>query len=607
MNMRLKTVSRSFLMPGAALSAITTILLTGCLGDSGNSMKIAAATATPIKHVVVIFQENVSFDHYFGTYPKAANPPGEPAFVAATSTPAVNTLATPLDVTNKFALLNGVNLLTNNPTLSNTANGANAINPFRLDLTQAATADQNHDYDAEQKAFDGGKMDLFPSTVGIADSAAPQFLTPPLNTPGIVMGYYDGNTVTALWNYAQRFAMSDNSYGTTFGPSTVGAVNLVSGQTNGVIATNATASGSGSNIDGELSNDGNGGITITGDPQPLGDVCSTRDAVTLSGINIGDLLNAANVSWGFFEGGFDLTVINPNGTTGCNRTTTSSVTNVVKVDYIPHHQPFQYYKSTQNLTHARPGSVAAIGKTYEADGKTPDPANHQYDIHDFFDAVSAGNFPAVSFLKAPGYQDGHAGYSDPLDEQTFLTQVVNFLQDQPDWANTLAIIAYDDSDGWYDHQASPIVNPSFLSASAANLASNGVNVAGLADWLNGPAACQSGLQQGAPAPATALAGADGKVNAQGRCGYGPRLPFLVISPYAKTNYVDHTLTDQTSILRFIENNWLAGARIGGSFDAIAGTLTNMLNLNTGAAQTPKLYLDPSSGQPITCLNCVKIK
>ena len=48
------------------------------------------------------------------------------------------------------------------------------------------------------------------------------------------MGYYDGNTVTALWNYAQHFAMSDNSYGTNFGPSTPGAINLVSGQTNGV-------------------------------------------------------------------------------------------------------------------------------------------------------------------------------------------------------------------------------------------------------------------------------------------------------------------------------------------------------------------------------------
>ena len=69
-------------------------------------------------------------------------------------------------------------------------------------------------------------------------------------------------------------------------------------------------------------------------------------------------------------------------------------------------------------------------------GHDGDQANHQYDIDDFYAAVKAGNFPAVSFLKAPGYQDGHAGYSDPLDEQTFIVHVINFLQQQPDWKNT---------------------------------------------------------------------------------------------------------------------------------------------------------------------------
>ena len=536
--------------------------------------------------------------------PRRPNPPGEPAFSAAAGTPAVNSLATPLDVTNNFAPLSGVNLLTSNPTLSNKANGTNAINPFRLDRTQAATADQNHDYDAEQMAFHANKMDMFPASVGTGNTAAPESLTPPLNTAGLVMGYYDGNTVTALWNYAQNFAMSDNFYGTTFGPSAVGAINLVSGQTNGVIATNAAAAtGGGANIDGELSNDGAGGITVTGDPQPLGDTCDSRDEAMLGGKNIGDLLNAANVSWGFFEGGFDLTVANPNGTTGCKRTTTSGVTAVNKTDYIPHHQPFQFYKSTQNLTHARPSAVAAIGQTNQSNG-VADPANHQYDIHDFFDAVSAGNFPAVSFLKAPGYQDGHAGYSDPLDEQEFIVQIVNFLEQQPDWSTTLVIITYDDSDGWYDHQASPIVNPSMLSATAANLMSNGVSVMGLSDFLNSPGACNAGEQQGTATPATALPGATGTANAQGRCGHGPRLPFIVISPYAKKNYVDHTLLDQSSVIRFIEDNWLNGTRIEGSFDASAGSITNLLNLSgTAAGTTPSLFLDPSTGLPLACATC----
>jgi len=612
MNFKSMYAQTGFVKPLALALAVSGAVLAGCgsgTSTPAGSSSTTAKAATPIQHVVVIFQENVSFDHYFGTYPTAANPVGEPAFTAAAGTPVANTLSTPLDVTKSFAALSGVNLLTNNPTTLNSANGTNAINPFRIDRSQANPNSQNHNYDAEQKAFNNGAMDLFPLDVGAANTAAPQTLQAPFNTTGIVMGYFDGNTVTAFWNYAQHYAMNDNSYGTNFGPSSVGALNLISGQINGVVATNAAATATGTNIDKELSNDGIGGITATSDAQPLGDACSTRDAITLGGKNIGDLLNAANVSWGFFQGGFDLTITNPNGTTGCKRSTVSAYTGTNKADYIPHHEPFQYYKSTQNLTHARPSAVSAIGNTYEADGKTLDPANHQYDIHDFFDAVSAGNFPAVSYLKAPGYQDGHAGYSDPLDEQVFVTQVINFLQTQPAWSSTLVIIAYDDSDGWYDHQASPIVNPSKLvegaagtAGATANVVSNGVTVLGQGDFLNGPGVCNTGLQQGTATPATALAGYSGTANAQGRCGYGPRLPFLVISPYAKTNYVDHTLTDQTSILRFIEDNWLGSQRITGSFDSLAGPLTNMLNLS-GSASTSTLILDPATGQPAACPNC----
>src|SRR5438876_1118469 len=112
---------------------------------------------------------------------------------------------------------------------------------------------------------------------------------------GLVMGYYDGNTVTALWNYAQAFAMSDNSFGTVFGPSTPGALNLVSGQTHGAVPP-ALATPFGVDT-------ANG--TVIGDPQPANDMCSTRETVTMTGRNVGDLLNAKNVTWGWFQGGFD--------------------------------------------------------------------------------------------------------------------------------------------------------------------------------------------------------------------------------------------------------------------------------------------------------------
>ncbi len=527
-------------------------------------------TATKIKHLVVIFGENISFDHYFATYPNAQNNAGETAFSAAAGTPAVNGLSAPLDPTHGFAPVSGVNLLTDNPNFTNAANGAGAVNPFRLASSQAATADQGHNYLPEQQASDNGAMDLFPKFTGTA--GPPPDAGPAAATKGLVMAYYDGNTLNAYWNYAQTGALNDNSWTTVFGPSTPGAINLISGQTNGFAATNHSPLSASHAVA-----DGHGGFTLIGDTDPLGDTCSAAaDQNSFAGKNVGDLLNAKSVSWGWFEGGFDLTLTNANGTTGCARSTPQTVTapaGSLSTDYIPHHAPFQYYPSTANPTHARPSATPAIGRSVETDGVTAEPANHQYDSHDFFDALSAGNLPAVVYLKAPAFQDGHPGYSDPVDEQNFIVSVVSALQAAEEWSTTAVVVDYDDSDGWYDHQAPPIVNPSTST-------SDGLNVAGVD---GGAGVCNSGAQQNGAAPATPLLGlppTDGgaAVPVQGRCGYGTRVPMLVISPFAKRNFVDHTLTDQTSILRFVEDNWLGGQRVqpGGSFDTIANSIQNML-------------------------------
>jgi phospholipase C len=372
------------------------------------------------------------------------------------------------------------------------------------------------------------------------------------------MGYFDGNTVTALWRYAQFFAMSDNSYGTTFGPSTPGVLNLVSGQTNGVTQT---LNGTGDEVAGGP----DGSLTVIGDADPFGDVCSnpTRNQVQMGGKNIGDLLNAAGITWGGFMGGFNLSTVNPNGTTGCARSSTGLAGTTA--DYVPHHSLFAYHASTANPQHTRPASLAEIGNA--------GPANHQYDIEDFFAAAAEGNLPAVSFLKAIAIQDGHPGYSDPLDEQTWIVNTINFLESLPSWNSTAVIIMYDDSDGWYDHQMGPILNTS----------------TGPADALTGPGACGTA--------ANSLPGLDDAANphALGRCGYGPRLPLMVISPWSRENFVDNTLTDQTSVIRFIEDNWLGGERIGnGSFDTIANSISQMFNF-TKARANGVLFLNPSTG------------
>ena len=423
-------------------------------------------------------------------------------------------------------------------------------------------------------------MDAFPLYTGSESFCNPSYTYG--QNDSVVMGYFDGNTVTALWNYAQNFAMSDDFFGTTFGPSTPGALNVVAGNTYPVTPTGLSSPKIVSNP---------GGGAIVGDLDPTGDLCSasttTGTTIQMGGKNIGDLLNAQGLSWGSFMGGFDLTVKNPNLTTGCDRSSPATPANSTTVpppannftkDYIPHHAWFQYWASTANPTHTRPGVPPSKYFT------GADKANHEYDIHDFFDALNVGNLPAVSYLKAPANMDGHAGYSDPLLEQQFVVNVVNAIEQSGFWKDTAIFITWDDSDGWYDHQMNPIVNPSAESNSSSSTAETQYS-----DNLNGFGKCGNGIPL-----------KDNNDNViEGRCGYGPRIPLLVVSPYAKQNFVDHGLSDQSSIVRFIEDNWSLGRIGNGSFDALAGSLDNMFDFshrpNNG---NDVLLLDPSTGKPV---------
>jgi phospholipase C len=228
-------------------------------------------------------------------------------------------------------------------------------------------------------------------------------------------------------------------------------------------------------------------------------------SVTMTGHNIGDLLNAKGITWGWFYGDF---AAEPGST---------STLAVCSPEYDQHYDPFQYYQSTANPHHLQPSSTAMIGHQ-------SDQANHQYDLDAFWAALSAGQLPAVSFVKAPSTETGHPQTSDALSEQKFLVDTVNRLQASKEWSSMAIVIAYDDSDGWYDHVMPPIVAQS-----------NDVSVDTVCGGIDLPA---------------------GAFN--DRCGYGSRLPFLVISPYARRNYVDHSILDTTSILRFIEDNWQLG-------------------------------------------------
>ena len=521
----------------------------------------------------MIFQENESFDHYFGTYPKAANTDGR-RFKAAKGTPAVDGLTPATSRSLPRRLRHSTNLLTSNP---------NQDQPQRLDSSPTGvsggpggqlTCDEDHNYSDEQQAFDGGKMDHFVQSTG-TDAGS----TSPGGAPCLasqVMDYYDGNTVTAMWNYAQHYSLEDDSFGVTFGPSAPGAINVAAGDTGNVDTThtaNSPSVSTSTSPDGDLTPDGKGGFSLTNDAQPYWDDCSTRDAVAFNGKNIGDVLNKAGLSWGWFEGGFDPTTTFAVASAATGHSGQSTATFIpdefsgsfpgknvpanasnqalcdavhpvgaalggtgqwgYKDDYIPHHEPFQFYASTANPHHLTvPANGAGqdtlaglkeIGRDTQSyvngvpQFNTP---NHQYDTSDFDQLVAAigrgklpaSALPAVSFLKAPGYEDGHPGYSDPADEQAFVTREINSLMRTPDWKNTVVIVNWDDSDGWYDHVYSGVTNPSLSPAD--NLTNTTFSL---------PTSGQCGPSPQTKAP---LAGE------QGRCGFGPRLPMLVISPYA---------------------------------------------------------------------------
>jgi phospholipase C len=641
----------------ALAAVVAACLATGAMTAATEASGESLSNRPTIRHVVIIFQENASFDHYFATYPNAKNSDGTP-FVTRPNTPTVNGLT---DGNSQFPERVDVglhNFNPNNPVGLPTGLDPNGgANPFRMTRDQIVTCSNNHGYQGEQLATDSGFMDQFPQQ-NFANGAG-------CATDGsTVMGYFDGNTVTAMWNFAQRFAMSDNSWDTTYGPSTPGALNLISGQTAGAVLHSFSGSkgATGQLTDSVISSSVAGEFVVTatnpvvpadlvGSAQPVpvqtgtlvtdvdpylddcgadkgGTVATTT--VEMTGKNVGDLLNEKGITWGWFAGGFrtasaanpattDPTqplagvsndpfgtpsfggaandgqaqnvgaanftpalckaahVLHPDATASFDG---KAAVHPVRTDYNPHHSPFQYYASTRNPHHLPPSSVAAIGKS--------DQANHQYDLLDFYAAVRNGNLPAVSFLKGINRDDGHpGGESDPLAEQRFLAQTINILQQSPEWAYTAVFIAWDDSDGWYDHATPPLVNPSAAAGFDAVSPANGGNC-------------------GSP-KADAL---------QGRCGFGPRLVLNLVSPWAKVNYVDHSLTDQSSLLRFIEDNWnlnyidgpsvrdpsngvrkpnftLAPERQ--SFDVVTGSFNNMFD---NRPHLSRFILDPVSGAVI---------
>ncbi len=225
------------------------------------------------------------------------------------------------------------------------------------------------------------------------------------------MGHYDGNTVTALWNYAQHFAMSDNFFSPTFGPSTPGHLNFISGQTHGVIPRDSK----GHVISTDIKNRVVKG-TLIGNLDPTNDDCSnhTNPTIVMSdkNKNIGDRLNEKNnVTWGWFSAGFTPSIKIANGKWLCSYNgVILTNNNTQQNDYYPDVEPFQYYNSTANPHHLSPTSVAMVGNG--------DQANHQYNLSMFWRAVKVAIYLQLVFSRPP---------HSKVDIQDFLIHLMNRL------------------------------------------------------------------------------------------------------------------------------------------------------------------------------------
>jgi phospholipase C len=453
----------------------TIVSASGAAGDGSGG-----ETASPIKHTIILLQENISYDHYFGTYGHGAN--GIPGSSALSYT-----------------------------------NGTQTWRPFAptklSGVTQNFTCDVDHGYADMIRMANQGAMNMYlqlgndkiapnPST----SATCPKFETVPAPGAGVqalANSYYSGTAgdpnapLQNYWKLASQYTLADNFFQGIYGPSTPGAEWLVAATANTVH-----------------------------DPNPVGDVCNDYPAgISPQAIpNLGQEASAHETSWGWFQGGFGTCV--PGTTNG----------------YSAHHDPFQYFTSTADLTHQ-----------YAWDPRLDysQPNKHQRDLGVFYAALAgtpvAGQsvtpeLPSISWVKAPAPGDGHPAYSGPTQDDAFVGDLVSRLKASRYWKNTALFIAFDESGGWWDHVA-----PKDLGGKFATLVNGQPNLSG----------CQY-PGDGLPC---------------GEAGLGPRMPVLVISPFARKGYVDHSLLDTTSLTKWVEwNHDLPPLGVWGNRDETAGSL-----------------------------------
>jgi acid phosphatase len=476
-----------------------------------------------IETIVVLYAENRSFDNLYGDFPGASGL-ADLAPEAARQLDRDGAVLPELPPVWGGLTPRGVEPAVDEARTAHLPNAPFGIDdPAGLDTPLGVpTIDLVHRFYQNQMQIDGGRNDKF---VAYGDSGA------------LVMGHYDGSKLP-LWPIAQRYVLADNFFMGAFGGSFLNhfylacacaprypdadkspaAGQIAAVEPDGVALTIAPDSPPSALQripkfvrDGALTPDFYAVNTMQPPYQPSGvkpaeggdpDYADPSKPSTLppqTDLTIGDLLSAKGVSWAWYAGAWGIALsgakVEPNPR------------------FQTHHQPFNYFAAFA------PGNAARAD--HLRDGGL--------DGAKFIAAIDTGALPQVAFYKPQGILNEHPGYSDVLDGDAHLADLVAHLEKSPQWDHMIVIITYDENGGFWDHAAPPKGD---------------------------------------------------------RFGPGTRIPAIIVSPFAKKGFVDHTLYDTTSILRLITERFglteLPGLKQRA--EAIAaggktlGDLTNALDL-----------------------------
>ncbi len=417
-----------------------------------------------INHLIVVYQENWSFDSLYGKFPGAngfANAGAAIRQVDKNGQPYA-ALPQPIDTT-KSPVGPDPRFPANTPVAPFDA--AQYVKP------EDRTGDLVHRYYQEQYQIDGGKMDKF---VAWSDAA------------GLVLSYYDATNMPE-GKLAQQYVLADNFFHAAFGGSFLNHFWLVCACTpvwaSAPDAVKAQMDATGMMVkDGQVTPDGyaiNTSYTVN-QPHPV-EMDPARLVPNQTAPNIGDRLDEKGISWAWYAGGWN-----------------DAVSGHPDPLFQFHHHPLAYFARYADGTAGR--------------------AQHLKDEQDYWAALRDGKLPAVAFVKPLGPDNEHPGYTNLMRGQQHVLELVAAVMNSPYWKDTAIIITYDEHGGRWDHVAPPKVD---------------------------------------------------------RWGPGARVPAIIVSPFAKRRYVDHTQYDTTAILKLIETRW--GLKPLGSRDAGAGDLRNAFN------------------------------